>query len=90
MAQFITVPQWVEAWKVPAWGYPADEPAPLWLTRAIQNGSIIINHLGGLSQTTLFGDIDCHCGDYAVHMPDGTIEFRDHATFISSHERLTA
>lgn len=88
MAQYVTVPQIVEAWRIPYWGRPADEPAPLWLTKALNQGEIFINHLGGLSRVSLFGDEECYCGDYAVLRDDGSISFAPGPDFASRHEKI--
>lgn len=88
MAHFVSVPQFVEAWRVPYWGHAADEPAPLWLTCALQDDAIFINHLGGLTRRTLFGDENCWCGDYAVLGGDQTIQFVSADDFAREHERV--
>lgn len=88
MAHFVSLPRFLEAWRVPHWGCAADEPAPLWLTSALQRDEIFINHLGGLTRRTLFGDEDCWCGDYAVIDEDAQIRFVPAAAFAQSHERI--
>lgn len=89
MVQFVSVPALVEAWRVPDWGCPADEPAPTWLVRALQDEALFVNHLGGLSRRTLFGDEDCYCGDYVVMLSDETIGFRPGPAFSAAHERIS-
>lgn len=80
---------WLAAWKVPYWGVPADDPMPSWLVRELQSGTIFVNHLGGLSRSTLMEDFVCYPGEFAVLMQNNTIEFREFVD-VTDAERLSA
>lgn len=68
-------PTLVQAWKVPMWGRPADEPAPSWLIERMQAGDVYINRSGGLSANYVWGARGCAPGDYILLSEIGEIEF---------------